>query len=79
MVKSQRWIMDEDTWMPIVTAFPTQHSAHAQQLREATQDVLTLDMLASHKLINVNENSMLVLYMWEDISTTKLYFPSIAQ
>ncbi|KIJ97967.1 hypothetical protein K443DRAFT_104703 [Laccaria amethystina LaAM-08-1] len=35
MVKSQSWITDEDAWKPIVAAFPTQHSAYAQQLREA--------------------------------------------
>ena len=35
MVKSQSWITDEDAWKPIAAAFPTQHSAYAQQLREA--------------------------------------------
>ena len=48
----------------------TQHSAYAQPLREVTQDALTLDMLTSHKVINVRENSMVVLRTWEDISTT---------
>jgi hypothetical protein len=70
MVKSQSWITEENAWKPIAAAFSTQHLAYAQQLREATQDALALDMLASHKVINVRENSMLVLCTWEDISTT---------
>ena len=69
MVKSQSWITDEDAWKPIAAAFSTQHSAYAQQLREATQDALALNMLASHKVINVRENSVVVLRTWEDIST----------
>lgn len=69
MVKLESWITDEDAWKPIAAAFPTQHSAYAQQLREARQDALAIDMLASHKVINVRENSMLVLRTWEDIST----------
>jgi hypothetical protein len=70
MVKLESWITDKDAWKPIAAAFPTQHSAYAQQLREARQDALAIDMLASHKVINVRENSMLVLRTWEDISTT---------
>ncbi|KAF9457367.1 kinase-like domain-containing protein [Collybia nuda] len=35
MIKSSAWITDEDAWRPIVATFPAQHTAYAQQLREA--------------------------------------------
>ncbi|KAL1746128.1 hypothetical protein HDZ31DRAFT_81443 [Schizophyllum fasciatum] len=35
MVKSSQWITDEEAWRGIMALFPTQHSAYAQQVREA--------------------------------------------
>ncbi|TRM58463.1 hypothetical protein BD626DRAFT_573474 [Schizophyllum amplum] len=35
MVKSPEWITDEEAWRSIMSIFPTQHSAYAQQVREA--------------------------------------------
>ncbi|KAL1666492.1 hypothetical protein GGF50DRAFT_113198 [Schizophyllum commune] len=35
MVRSSQWITDEEAWRGIMSLFPTQHSAYAQQVREA--------------------------------------------
>jgi translation initiation factor 2-alpha kinase 4 len=35
MTKSSAWITDEDAWKTIVSSFPAQHTAYAQQVREA--------------------------------------------
>jgi eukaryotic translation initiation factor 2-alpha kinase 4 len=35
MTRSSSWITEEDQWRSILTEFPTQHSAYANQLREA--------------------------------------------
>jgi eukaryotic translation initiation factor 2-alpha kinase 4 len=35
MTKSSSWITDEDQWRSILAEFPTQHSAYANQVREA--------------------------------------------
>lgn len=35
MTRSSAWITDEDAWKLIVSSFPAQHTAYAQQVREA--------------------------------------------
>lgn len=35
MTRSSSWISDEDQWRSILAEFPTQHSAYANQVREA--------------------------------------------
>lgn len=35
MTKHTNWLTDEDAWKIIVCSFPPQHSAYANQIREA--------------------------------------------
>lgn len=35
ITRNSAWVTDDDVWRPISSAFPTQQSAYANQVREA--------------------------------------------